>query len=209
MFPTSITSNGRYGWLTYTKHIHTFFCIHIPKFNFSYLNFCKYMVSILTSFKKCLTTFFVSISHIILISTKKQMSRINTRRIITFMEGPHSWWYWSIMKFPRYSMCFITFITTLHLPIKPSITIFSCCPNPTRTKFWSNCWSVFVDFVPKSFFNGFGPSTWIAKCISFGCPIKFISASIKQFLVTSWAVPFEWGNTLHTNNYTTTPMMVN
>lgn len=127
--------------------------------NFSYLLFSKFMVGSVNTVKPTriftVPSFIVSIMHIIGLSSKKQMIGSDTKFDIATMANFHSSWNRTIMKFPR--ICVGSYLPVFCVK-KLSIPrpIFSGNPYPTWTEFWSNYWSVFVNFRPKYLFNRHG-----------------------------------------------------
>lgn len=105
---------------------------------------------------------------------QKKVRWIYTRGIITMMTNLHSFWDWTIVKFPRDTMRTIIAFIKNKQPISFLVTI--SCPYPTSFR-------LFLNFTPKSFGESSGVlfSTPITQIISVKCSIKSAFTTIKQF----------------------------
>lgn len=112
----------------------------IKKSYFSYIFFFKLCFWIPFSYT---VSFFRHISHIVSVSTKKQMGRSNTKRDVAMMAYAHFFGNFPFMKNPRKTMRTHT-ISDRKTKRTISIIKFSSYPQPTS---WS-----FFDITPKSYF---------------------------------------------------------
>lgn len=87
------------------KHFVNLRCGHAFAVKISYfknLNFTEFCA--VRSFPKCISLFLCTIGHIILLSSKEQMVRINANRIVAFVASKKSIWDFSIFKSVRKSV---------------------------------------------------------------------------------------------------------
>lgn len=87
------------------------------------------------SFTSCLSTFLYHIIHIILMSTKPKVSRINTGGIIsgrTIVTNNHTFWNWPIVNLVRKTVRSGFFSTKTESTI--AALRFITCPNPTPAR---------------------------------------------------------------------------
>ncbi len=93
-------------------------------------------------------SFVEAIPHIIGLSTEEKMSGIDARRVVAFVENPESIRDGTKVDFPRDAVGFQRGFSVCGRDVPVSAGGTSC-PFPTPTD------RSFVDFRPKSFFDGF------------------------------------------------------
>jgi hypothetical protein len=93
------------------------------------LFFGQFCAAVLFAGRVNTSAFIFTISHVVRISSKKQVSRTDAGRIITPMAYVQTLWYFSNVELIRDTM------RILHSPgkLEPSVAlpIFVCCPVPT------------------------------------------------------------------------------
>jgi len=109
--------------------------------------FGKFCISMLRALCLVLTSLSNHIKHILFLSPKKKMLRINATRIITRMTDIDPFWNFSKMHLIRNSMCF--FISQSSI----IASIFSCTPPPTFICFF-NFRPKFIHRMPIASFRG-------------------------------------------------------
>lgn len=125
----------------------------LPSVFFSYKNnliLCKNILRVFFSVidgRKRISTFIKHIIHIVFKCSKKEMFRIYTTWIITFMTNIKTLWYFSKMDIPRNSMCSGRTSPSIKSDLSVSLSLFGSIPFPTFMK-WNH-----LNFRPKSFFN--------------------------------------------------------
>lgn len=94
------------------------------------------------------SSFFPFVVNIILLRTQKQMVRVYTGWIVTFMQNEHSLWDNPFMMFPRKSMSqnatFYPFVKNANLPI--SKCCFTPHPKPAGIRFLNKFKEPFMNF---------------------------------------------------------------
>ena len=124
-------------------------------FHFCYYFFVKFCASALTSL--CVSPFFYCVGNIFRISSNKKVFRIYARWIIASMQNMKSFFYKSIMNFPRDAMS--AFWSIGYSVVNLTISMkFRTCPYPTFVGLFY--------FFKKTFFKGGSIINIIARSAS-------------------------------------------
>jgi hypothetical protein len=152
MIPTLTPFYVGYGRPINTKFLCDYFSWSIVH---SYLNrqffgeFCPMMSGPVNTFKKWESVFFDTILSIIFFSTNKKVMGVYARWGVAFMEYTHIFWNWTIVYFPRRSVCSPRmFVGYGKRPIPPT-AISGTRPQPTSA-IWFSRYETF-----KSFLKGY------------------------------------------------------
>ena len=103
------------------------------------------------------------IAPIVPFCAKKKMFRIYARRVVALVKNTKLFWNNSESNHPRNAVgrnaaTFMSYSVASDSDNAIAKNVRSCDPRPARTKFWTTFWNrtVFANFRPKAFENGFG-----------------------------------------------------
>jgi len=95
------------------------------------LNIAVLELGIWPAFSKTVSLFMIAILSIIFRCSKKKMPWIYAGGIIAVVKNLHSWWNWTVIEYPRNSVCL--FFSEVFHDLSVPIIINSTCPKPTPT----------------------------------------------------------------------------
>lgn len=112
---------------------------------FHNLRFIKFGGFILNTIKGFVATFYVPVTHIISVSSQKQMVRANARRVIAFVQNIQLLIKSAVGQLIGYPMCHC--MATIQRKMSVAFLTFTRCPNPTIFSF--------LNFRPETVGNRF------------------------------------------------------